>query len=702
MKALKIAGVLIGAVILVLALALAFGLPASFLTVAIQDRVERDTGYRLSMAGSASVSLWPSFHATLTDLTLQDPKDRDSSSRLTIGKVQADITLSSLWSGRPDITELIIDKPALYMPLLRERLRDSAPRSRSATKSEAPAAIRIEKVTLRDGALILSNPRDRVENRIEGIDATASLIDGSKIKIVGKARAGERPLAFDVAAAAPSLPIDRQTTPVDFKVEMAGTFRGLLSGRADVRLNGPVVMINGLSGTLGDGDFNGWASIDLASKPLVKLDLDVRRLDITDAAPQGSARASGWSTAPVDLRGLNYVDARLKLSATDVGISGARLGPLDMEASLAGGVLKATIADLGVYNGQANGEVVIDASAANPAYAMHCDLVGVRALPLLSSLVDFDKLDARMQGKLALRSSGASQQAIMSNLSGSAFLLFQDGAIRGINVAQMIRSITSNPLSGWQDSKELSTDLTQLSASFQVERGQAATGDLNLVGPLVKVAGGGTVDLGNRALAMRVEPKLVMTTEGQGRASDPIGLGIPVVIEGPWSEPRFYPDMAGILDNPEAAYAKLKQMGQGLFGKDGAGLNNLINGIGGLIGSAAPSGAGSNGAPSAAAPNASAPAAGQSDLLGGQLGAAIGNLIQQGLQQQGAQPQGRSRGRTLVPSQSGDSAQPLPPGGQTAPPAAEQGQTGNSAEPPQESPQDSQPMNDVLRRIFNR
>jgi AsmA protein len=259
----------------------------------------------------------------------------------------------------------------------------------------------------------------------------------------------------------------------------------------------------------------------------------------------------------------------------------------------------------------------------------------------------------------------------------------------------MIRSITSNPLSGWQDAKELSTDLTQLSASFKVERGQAATGDLNLVGPLVKVTGGGTVDLGNRALAMRVEPKLVMTTEGQGRASDPIGLGIPVVIEGPWSEPRFYPDMAGMLDNPEAAYAKLKQMGQGLFGKDGAGLNNLINGIGGLIGSGAPSGAGSNGAPSAAAPNASAPAAGQSDLLGGQLGAAIGNLIQQGLQQQGAQPQGRSRGRTLVPSQSGDSAQPLPPGGQT-------GQTGNSAEAPQESPQDSQPMNDVLRRIFNR
>jgi AsmA protein len=712
MKALKIAGGLVGAVIVVLALALAFGLPASFLAVAIQDRVERDTGYRLTMAGSTSISLWPSLHATLTDITLQDPKERDGNNRLTIGRLQADMALSGLWSGRPEIGEIIIDKPTLYLPLLRERLRDNALRGRATGKQEAAPPVRVARVTVRDGAVIFSNPRDRVENRLESFGATVSLSDDGKIRIAGGARAGDRPLTFDVTAAAPAMPIDRQTVPVEFKIGMASAFRGVLAGRAEVRLNGPLVMINSLSGTLGDGDFNGWASVDLASKPLVKVDLDVRRLDLGSPVAQGTAGSPGWSTAAIDLRGLNYVDARVKLSATDIGISNARLGPLDGEASLAGGVLKATVTNLGVYGGQASGEIVIDASTGNPAYAMHCDLVAVRALPLLSSLADFDKLDARMQGKLALRSSGASQQAIMSNLSGSAFLLFQDGTIRGINVAQMIRSLTTNPLSGWQDSKELTTDLTQLSASFQVERGQAATSDLNMTGPLVKVTGAGTIDLGNRALAMRVEPKLVMTTEGQGRTSDPIGLGIPVVIDGPWSQPRFYPDMAGILDNPDAAYAKLKQMGQGLFGKDGAGLGNLINGIGGLIGNSASNGAaGSNGAPTSAAPNAQPPAAGQSDPLGGQLGAAIGNLIQQGLQQ-GAPPQARSRGRTLNPSESAVPLLQAPQAG-PAPPAADAGQgvpPGNRTEPlqdsaqdgAQDSAQDSQPMNDVLKRIFNR
>jgi len=183
----------------------------------------------------------------------------------------------------------------------------------------------------------------------------------------------------------------------------------------------------------------------------------------------------------------------------------------------------------------------------------------------------------------------------MSNLSGTVFAVFQDGAIRGINVAAMIRSLTSGTLSGWQEGKEQTTDLTQLSASFRIEKGQATTADLNLVGPLVKITGAGTIDLATKALAFRVEPKLVLTTEGQGRTSDPVGLGIPVMIDGPWAEPRIYPDMAGILDNPDAAYAKLKEMGKGLFGSSG-GLGSVLGGLGGSGGSGSSgSASGSNG-----------------------------------------------------------------------------------------------------------
>ena len=170
-----------------------------------------------------------------------------------------------------------------------------------------------------------------------------------------------------------------------------------------------------------------------------------------------------------------------------------------------------------------------------------------------------------------MRSEGISQRAIMSNLGGTVFAVFQDGAIRGLNVAQMIRSLTASTLSGWQEAKEQATDLTQLSASFRIDKGQATTTDLNLVGPLVRVTGAGTVDLGAKMLAFRVEPKLVMTTEGQGRPSDPVGLGIPVMIDGPWADPRIYPDIAGITGQSRRRLCQAQGDGQGPVRRRGGG-----------------------------------------------------------------------------------------------------------------------------------
>jgi AsmA protein len=676
MKAWKIASIVIVVVAIILALPLLLGLPIGVFTTAIQDRVEHETGYRMSIDGAASLNVWPSLNVTLTDVALSDPRDRDGSSRLTISRIKAEVSLSSLWSGRPEISDLFVEKPVLSVPLLRERLRDIPLRSTTMAKGDDRSPVLIDRLTVTDGAVILSNLRDRVEDRIDGIGVKAALSADNKITMSGSAHTGGHPLRFDIKADAASLSASRKLVPADFTIDMPGTLRAPLSGHAELRLNGKVVMINSLSGTLDGGAFNGWASIDVASKPLLKLDLDFQRLEVASDNAAGSGSQQRWSTAPIDLKGLNYLDARMKLSAAELKVAGAKLGPAEVEASLAGGVLKATIDNLRAYDGDASGEVAIDASGGNPTYAVHCDLTGVRALPLLQNLAGFDRLDARMQAKLTLRSSGASQQAIMSNLGGSAFLMFQDGAVKGINVAQMIRSLTANPLSGWQAGEALSTDFTQLSASFQVERGQATTSDLNLVGPLVKVSGGGMVDLGNKALALRVEPKLVMTTEGQGRTSDPVGLGIPVIIDGPWAQPRFYPDVAGILDDPAAAYARLKQMGQGLFGKDSAGLDRLINGIGGLIGNAASNGAATPNA--GTPPNAPATSGAPPDPLAGQLGAAIGNLIQQGLQQQG----GKGRSRSLAPSD---------PAGQ-----------GSAPDNLHDDPPDSQPMNDLLKRLFDR
>src|ERR1035437_968759 len=467
MRALKIAGTAIAAVIVVAALLLIIGIPSGFMTSAIQARVERETGYRLTIAGSARIGLWPQLNVTLNDVTLQDPKDRDGSNRLTIGSVQADMTLASVWSRGPDITELVIIRPVLYVPLLRERTGALNPsRGQASSSSEVDAnAPSIGRVTITDGTVAFSNLRDRVENHLEGINADAVIGSDRKIKVTGAARAGEHPLKFEIKATAPVPPMGRQNIPVELTLDASGLLQAPLSARAEVRLNGAVVMINGLTGTLGDGAFNGWASADLASKPLVKLDLDFQRIDV--AVPKGSAASPSqgpqpWSNATVDLNGLNYVDAQFRVSAAALNIGDAHFAPAAIDSSLAGGVLRCIFQNLGAYGGQASGQLIVDASGGNPTYAFSSDLAGVRALPLLRSAADFDKLDGKLQAKIAVRSTGTSQHAILSNLGGTVFANFQDGAIRGLNVAQMIRSLTSGTLSGWQQSKEQTTDLTQL------------------------------------------------------------------------------------------------------------------------------------------------------------------------------------------------------------------------------------------------
>jgi AsmA protein len=145
-------------------------------------------------------------------------------------------------------------------------------------------------------------------------------------------------------------------------------------------------------------------------------------------------------------------------------------------------------------------------------------------------------------------------------------LSVQNGELRSVNIAKMIRFVAAGTLSGWQENKAEKTDLTQLSAFFRLEGGKASTDNLRLLGPLVRVTGAGTADLAAKTLQFRVEPKLVLSLEGQGGATDPIGIGVPVAVQGPWGAPRIYPEVAGILENPDAAYAKLRELGQGLFG----------------------------------------------------------------------------------------------------------------------------------------
>ena len=231
MRALKIAGATIGAVIVVIALLAVIGIPSGYLTSAIKERVERETGYRLAINGATRIGIWPSLNLTLNDIALQDPKDREINNRLTAASIQADVTLASLWSGRPQVTELLIVRPVLNLPLQRVRQANPPPRATSTGAGAANATI--EHVSITGGTVVFSNLRDRVENRIETINADATIGSDRKIVLSGSARAVERPLKFEIKATAPPPPLERQNVPAEFVIDAPGLLQAPVSGRAE-------------------------------------------------------------------------------------------------------------------------------------------------------------------------------------------------------------------------------------------------------------------------------------------------------------------------------------------------------------------------------------------------------------------------------------------------------------------------------------
>jgi AsmA protein len=612
MKPLKIAALGFAVLLAVAALVLGFGVPAGFVAKLAQDQVEARTGYRLRIEGGTKLSFRPSPTVTLGEVSLRDGSGGHSATSFTARSVRASLSLASLVSGRLGITELAVVRPALRVALARQPVNRAGgvparPRDGSAAAAAMPA-FTVDRLTVEDGSVVMSNARDRLEMRIDRIDLTASLgaDDG---RFDARAFVGDQPVRLQAKAGMPLAGFDGRSVPVELSFAAPGVLEDVFTAAADIRVGRSALMINNLSGTIGAGKVNGWASVEVSGKPLVKADFDVQRLDIAvsrAAANAGAASGSAsgearprasqpWSGEAVRLVGLNYLDADVQFSAAALNVGALRLTPVAVHATLANGVLNAAMSRSGVYGGQVEGTVSVDASGDIPAHTVRIDLAGVRALPLLSDVADFNALDGRLQAKIDVRAAGASGRDAMSSLSGSADVRIQDGQILGINVPQMIRTLTAQTLTGWQENRTASTDLSDFSARFQIQGGRATTANLRLLGPLVRVTGAGTVDLAAQTLQFKLDPKLVASLEGQGGAVDPLGFGVPVNVEGSWTDPRIYPDVAGILSDPDGAYAKLHALGQGLFGKgpsqgpgqsggQGGGLDSLLQGLGTLLG----------------------------------------------------------------------------------------------------------------------
>jgi len=297
----------------------------------------------------------------------------------------------------------------------------------------------------------------------------------------------------------------------------------------------------------------------------------------------GGGGETGWSDARIDFSALKAVTAKLKLSAAQLVYNNIKIGNATLQATISGGKLSASLPSFQLYGGGGAAALDVDASGKIAAQRIRLTLANFDAYPFLKDSAGFENLEGTGAIALDVAGNGASQRDIVAALSGSGKFEFSNGAIRGINIAKTMRGLTTGILSGWQENAAEKTDFATLGASFKIAKGQAQTADLRLAGPLVRMTGAGTVDLPGKTLKFRVDPQLVASLQGQGGKTDPQGLGVPIMIAGPWAKPSIYPDIEGILQDPAAAYEQLNRLGGGLVSLPGAGATGSVSAIGGLI-----------------------------------------------------------------------------------------------------------------------
>jgi len=336
--------------------------------------------------------------------------------------------------------------------------------------------------------------------------------------------------------------------------------------------------------TLDETILRGAASVQFADKTVIQANLSTGLLDLTKLSGGGSAQASSGSSGTagasgdIDLSALRGLEGEIRLDAEKLRYDEIKAGPVTTVVKLGNNAANVKIPNAGFYGGRLIADVTLNAGGAVPAVAARLNLQNLAALPLLKDASGFERIDGRLNASIDVTSGGRNSDAMTRALAGQAEVQFSDGAIRGIDMAKLIRNLEKVILTGYSENSSERTQFTELAASFAISNGVATTQNLRLLGPLVRMEGAGNVDLGNQTIDMQLNPRVVGSLAGQGGDFDVSGLELPMIVKGPLAKPKIYPDLKAIARNPEATLRSLSKLkGIDKIAKDALNPQAVIN-----------------------------------------------------------------------------------------------------------------------------
>jgi AsmA protein len=349
-------------------------------------------------------------------------------------------------------------------------------------------------------------------------------------------------------------------------------------GKADASLKlaatADSAQVSDLLVQLDDSTLKGSAAVSQFARPAVRFDLSLDGIDVDRYLPPpadeppapapapvtpAAAVAAGAELFPVEtLRSLNVAGS---LTVDKLKVSGLSISDLLMKLAAKGGQLRVHPAQARLYQGSYAGDMRLDVRGARPKISLDERLDGIQIGPLLKDLQGKDRLTGATRARATLTATGQTPEALKQSLGGNIDFAFTDGAVKGFNLAALIRTASAR-LKGETppaDQGPDQTDFSELTGTASVTGGVISNNDLEAKSPLLRVQGKGQVDLNREALDYLLTAKVVGSLKGQGgkELDELTGVPIPVQITGSFDKPKYKVRLDKALK--ESAEEKVKE-----------------------------------------------------------------------------------------------------------------------------------------------
>jgi AsmA protein len=603
---LVLAFVLVGAAFLVPAL-----IPDEALRTRAEAAASEALGREVSLPGDISLQILPvaQIRAGEARIANEDGFGEEPFAQMT--ELRVSVALMPLFSRIIEVREFVLVDPTIRLQARNGRNNwtlgpaenvASAPADSGDGFVRAPGALPFEAsfgdVRIVNGLVTYSDGSQT--RRIEALNLTAQLPSVDEpVQLAGSFNADGRSMEFAVSLGSlrgvfegTQTPLDAELTGALANIRLAGALRESadFSFDGDAQISLPLRALGRYLGAdLPEGDifqsFTADAQISAvpgrvelseadirfddiqaagaltlnyaAARPMITGALTTPRLDLTPYIPaeESSNTSSGqggvgpWSDEEIDLSPLRTVDADLTVRAAQFKARDIEAEDATVEIDLDNGRLVASISEVQMYGGRGVVTAVANVRSTRPSYSFNAQIDTLQAQPFLMAAAGFDRLAGLGTLNLDLDATGASPAAIMNSLSGQGSFAFSDGAITGVNLAQVIRTVqqglsTGSIPAGFSEAQQ--TDFTALTGTINIQNGLAQNLDLTMLSPLLRVEGTGSVNLAEQAIEYRLTPRAVQSLTGQGGDLDLQGVGVPIVIRGGFSDVSVSIDFASV------------------------------------------------------------------------------------------------------------------------------------------------------------